>query len=320
MRTFSLLLLLIFFGTGCRKDLCYNHPHEGSVILNVDWVNLPSDSKKPNGVLALFIRTEDGQSQSVNFPSEGGSRNLTQGSYDIMVTNNDSELVLFRNMTSWSTAEAFTSAKRQPPYKSAPSNVPNAAAPESRYGISESDLLMCSNEGKVYVTEDVNKKQVITVAPQCLVIPITVRILVSGVKNVSEARGYLTGVSPSVFLGSLALSQSDATVLFNYGSAAGGTELKSQFNIFGMVDKANDHYILALELLLIDQKTVLFYTFNVDDQITSQLRSDGGTIRISETIVIPDVDPPSPGGGGFKPGIGGWEEEENIEINNPKKP
>lgn len=313
MRNFYLLMLVILVGTSCRKELCYNHPHEGSIILNVDWRDLPADSKKPNGVLAVFFRDEDGHSQSVNFPAEGGSRNLTQGNYGIMVTNNDSELVLFRNMTDWKTAEAFTSAKRQPPYKSPPSNVPNASAPQSRYGISEADLLMSSIEGRVVVTENVNVKQVVTVTPECLVIPITVRISVSGMKNVSEARGYLTGVSPSIFLGSKSLSQADATVLFNYSSALGGIELRSQFNVFGMVDVPNDNYKLALELLLIDQKTVLFYEFKVNDQITDELRKDGGTIRISETIVIPDVDPPSPGGGGFKPGIDGWENED-IEI------
>lgn len=312
-RNLTLLLIACVVGTtGCRKGLCYDHPHDGSITINVDWRNLPTGAKKPAGVKVLFVRSSDSNVQSVNFPERGGSRDLTQGDYSIMAMNNDPELVLYRGLNKWETAEAFTPAKRHPAYASAPSNVQGAIAPEPRYGISPPDLLMSSNEGRVFVGEITTEKQTITVMPQCLVKPITVRIPVVGMKNVAEARGYLKGVSASVFLATNTVSQEEGMLLFEYGSAQGGTELMSKFMVFGFVDKPQSAFTLGLELLLIDQKTVLYYEFPVDNQITSLLRAEGGAIQILEQLNIPDVEPPSPGGG-FNPGIGGWEDTD-IEL------
>lgn len=314
MRLIYVLLFLLSL-VGCRKELCYKHPHDGSVTVNVDWKNLPSESKKPGGVRVVFIdQPNQSQSYTFNFPAEGGSRDVSQGDYKVLVFNNDPELVLFRGMTVWETMEAFTPAKRQNAYKAPPSNVPNMASSISRIGISAPDLLMSSNAESLFVSENSNINYVVNATPRSYVKTITVRIPVSGVKSVSEARGFLTGVSPSVFLGTDKLSQSDATLLFDYGSALAGTELRSQFMIFGMVDTPSGHYTLGLELLLVDQ-TVLYYDFDVSDQISEDLKKNGGVIRLSKTIIIPDVDPPTPGGG-FNPGIGGWDDEQDIEIGN----
>lgn len=214
-------------------------------------------------------------------------------------------------MNVWETAEAFTPAKRHSPYKSAPSNVTNSSPAKARVGISAPDLLMCSNDQQVLVGEDDQQKHVVTATPKCYVKKIIVKISVKGIKNLSEARGFLTGVSPSVFLGDGKISQTDATTLIEYGSAEGGTELRSQFRVFGMVEKSDGSYTLGLELLLVDQ-SVLYYEFNVSDQITESLKLEGGIIIIKETIVIPDVEPAGPGGG-FNPGIGDWADED-IEV------
>lgn len=308
-----IILFFVMLTYGCRKELCYNHPHEGSITIDVDWRELPSNHNKPKGVKVVYISHPDQEfSQSFNFPSEGGSRNLSQNSYKILLTNNDSELVLFRGLTKWETSEAFTGSRRQVPYKSPPANVPGGTKSDPRYGISEADLLMVSNEATVEVTNDV-EKHFITVVPKIKVITVTLRIAASGIKNVAEARGFLTGVSPSIFLGTDALSQNDATLLFDYGSAMAGTEFRSEVLIFGFVDTPKDYYKLGLELLLIDQKTVYYYEFDVTSKITAALRKNGGDLRLDEIIVIPDVEPPAPGGGGFNPGIGDWDNED-VEI------
>lgn len=312
----SLLLLLVACAmatTSCRKGLCYTHPHDGSITINIDWRNLPQGVKKPAGAKVLFVRSSDQNVQSVNFPAAGGSRDLTQGDYSIMAMNNDPEMVLYRGLNKWETAEAFTPARRQPAYSYAPSNIQNAAAPEPRYGISAPDLLMSSNEGRVFVSEITTEKQTVTVTPECLVKPIIVRISATGIKNVAEARGFIKGVSSSVLLSNNTITQNEGMLLFEYGSAKGGTELMSQFMVFGFVDKPEAEYMLGLEMLLIDQKTVLYFEFVVNDQITPELKANGGTIKIAEIINIPDVEPPS-GGGGFNPGIGGWGDETDIEI------
>lgn len=313
----SLLLLLVactMATTSCRKGLCYDHPHDGSITINIDWRNLPQGVTKPGGAKVLFVRSSDGNVQTVNFPANGGSRNLTQGDYSIMAMNNDPDMVLYRGLNKWETAEAFTPARRQPAYSYAPSNVHSAATPEPRYGISAPDLLMSSNEGRVFVSEITTQKQTVTVTPECLVKPIIVRIAVSGIKNVAQARGFLKGVSSSVFLANNTISQNEGTLLFDYGVAKGGAELMSQFMVFGFVDKPEASYLLGLEILLIDQKTVLYYEFVVNNQITPTLKANGGTILILENINIPDVEPPS-GGGGFNPGIGGWDDQDiNIPM------
>lgn len=310
----ALLIACTVATTSCRKGLCYTHPHDGSITINIDWRDLPQGVTKPGGARVLFVRSSDGNVQSVNFPADGGSRDLTQGDYSIMAMNNDPEVVLYRGLNKWETAEAFTPARRQPAYASPPSNVQNAAAPEPRYGISAPDLLMSSNEGRVFVSEITTQKQTITVTPKCLVKPVTIRIPASGVKNVAEARGFLKGVSSSVFLSNNTVSQNEGMILFEYGSASAGMELVSSFMVFGFVDKPESEYLLMLEMLLIDQKTVLYYEFVINDQITPILKENGGTIRIVESINIPDVEPPS-GGGGFNPGIGGWDDEDiNIPM------
>lgn len=310
-----ILTLLLSLAIGCRKELCYKHPHDGSVTVNVDWRNLPSDAKKPNGVRVVFVdQPRQSQSYTFNFPAEGGSRDVGQGNYNVLVVNNDPELVLFRGMTIWETMEGFTPAKRHNAYKSPPANVPSMISSSSRIGISAADMLISSNAERLHVSEQSGVNYVVNATPRSYVKKITVRIPVSGVKSVSEARGFLTGVSQSVFLGIDSLNQADATLLFEYGSAMAGTELRSEFMIFGMTDHPVGYYKLGLEILLVDQ-SVLYYDFDVSNQITEELKLNGGVIRLSKTILIPDVDPPTPGGG-FHPGIGGWGEEEDIIIGN----
>lgn len=314
--SYLIALLCIVAFPSCRKDLCYTHPHNGSLKIQVDWSLLPATYKKPAGIAVTFLKLPEQTSRlTYNFPADGGSKSIARGNYRIFMINNDYELVHIRNAEDWDTMEAYTLGVTHRPYDAAPKNQPAITNTPVRSGISAADLLMVSgehNNTEVRILED-GETQVITLMPQSRTIPVMVRIPIEeGIQYISQARGFLSGVSPSVQLISGIKSQSPAGILFSYGSALGGRELRASFSLFGMVDGnvVLNSYKVGLEMLLIDG-SVLYYEFEVNNQITDRLRQEGGEILIREAIRVDPVEPPATGEG-FKPSIDDWDDEEII--------
>ena len=79
---------------------------------------------------------------------------------------------------------------------------------------------------------------------------------------------------------------------------------------------------LNVSTLLVDNSTVADYVFSVGDKIRQLPPNEGyrNLYRVvfgdakNPTIVLPDVKPPSSGGGGFTGTVEDWEDETNVDI------
>lgn len=126
---FLILLLLTF---GCRKDLCYDHElHSASVktVVAADWEQeweraydfdweqnwnvlwgREYDELRPDiaaGIRALVYSDGGGFSEN-NLPADGGRLPMKEGVYSLLFYNNDTEYILFNDLTTSASASATT--------------------------------------------------------------------------------------------------------------------------------------------------------------------------------------------------------------------
>lgn len=317
MKTYSTLYGVIFtllVTSSCREELCYDHPHNGKVEIVVDWKHLPEGIAVPSGVKVGAYGSTDGVSvDQFHLSSEGGTRVLGQGTFHFMLYNNNTQTIYFRGLEVWAKAEAYLAQTTQASYNKIPVNRASGSKVESRSGSYPADALYVGDQKGVLVGAFQTENQKVVIEPKSVVKSVVVRVQLVGLKNVSQARGYLTGCSESINLPTRAISQTPTTVLFDYRSAT-GSELQARFNVFGMVDKEKipEGYKVGLELILLDGQ-YLKYDFDIEGQINELFKVQGGVLVIPQTIIVPDIEQPT-GNAGFEPGIGSWDKELNVFL------
>ena len=166
---FLILLLLTF---GCRKDLCYDHElHSASVktVVAADWEQeweraydfdweqnwnvlwgREYDELRPDiaaGIRALVYSDGGGFSEN-NLPADGGRLPMKEGVYSLLFYNNDTEYILFNDLTTSASASATTRTRTRGGLR---------VACRRTYGESAGYALRCLCEGafcRTYVRVD----------------------------------------------------------------------------------------------------------------------------------------------------------------------
>lgn len=326
------LLLLPVLGS-CRKDLCYNHDeHSPSVKINLtaewelewertydfDWQELwmehwgyGYDDFRP--VAAQGIRViayhADGTRSEHNLAAEGGRLPLDEGTHDVLLYNNDTERIVFDQLSASAAATATTRSMTRASLMELHEGERTVSQPDQLYG--------CYDEE--YVAERTLEPVEYPVVMRPLTYTYYIRYeFAGGLQYVALARGALAGMAESVYLNDGHTGDAAATVLFDGTLTDWGAE--AQVQSFGVPNYPGHHYTRAdgsaarytlnLEVRLHNGK-LLSYAFDVTDQINGQPR--GGVITV-EGIEVSDEDGNSGSEGGFDVTVDGWGEWIDIPL------
>ena len=321
-----------------HKELCFDHdPHapKSDVLIRAtyerewehtceggpDWKNYAAWEDEfgmaydellpdtPEG-LRVQVYNADGSNNVLNIAPGGDTVRMRTGEHSILFYNNDTEYIVFDDMSSYASAKATTRARSRSTYLG---NAYAAEADENTVG--EPDMLY-GNYVDGYTVERTTELAELDVTMHPLVFCYLVRYEFShGLEYVALARGALAGMAESVRLNSGRTSEESATVLYDCTVEDYGAE--AHVHTFGVPDYPNEaysraterRYALNLEVRLKNGK-IKSFDFDVTDQVAAQ--PQGGVIVV-EGIEISDEEGLE-GGSGFDVDIDDWGEYEDIEL------
>lgn len=312
--------------TGCRKDLCYDHNLHGTKVqVNIQptWVQEWEDGSGnwqqnwnqsfgvayddlrpaiPSGLRVLDYE-EDGAVRTNNIAPEGGIVSLSDGNHAFLCYNNNTEYIVFNNVDSWASASATTRTRTRASY----------------FAQGHADEVTVNPPDMLYAAYVPDYTAVRAVEPD--VLPVEMRPLVytyyvryefkSGLDYVALARGALSGMARSVYLGDGSTSDEAVTVLYDCTLTGYGAEARVM--TFGVASqgaaRAVEAYNLNLEVRL---KNGNMKNFDVD--VTSQIQQQprGGVIVVKDLEITDDEG--LAGGSGFDVEVNGWGEYEDIPL------
>jgi len=159
-----------------------------------------------------------------------------------------------------------------------------------------------------------------------------VAVRVKGLQNIKSVRSYLTGMAGGAYLATRSATDTVAThVLESWSIVRDETDvttgyITTSFSCLGLPEqyvedpeKVNNK--LQLQLLLVDEETVMNYSFLVGDRIeeieeelTVNLAIGIGTEPGDTAIVVPDVKPKASTQTGFDVNLDDWEEGESVVV------
>lgn len=326
--TIALILLICF--TACRKDLCYDHDdHSPSVKVNVvanwelewertydfswkelwneEWGHAYNDLRPQTsqGIRAI-VYTETGSRLENNLVQEGGRLPMPEGTHDLLFYNNDTEYIVFNDLTHAMSATATTRGVTRSSLKELHAGEHTVNAPDQLYGSYH---------------EAYTAKRTLTVVDHRITMrPLTYTYYIRykfthGLEYVALARGALAGMAKNVYLMDGHTGNEAATVLFDCSLTDWGTEALMQS--FGAPNYSGDHYTrtedsparytLNLEVRLKNGR-LLSFEFDVSGQVNAQPR--GGVIQV-DGIEIPDG---ADSEGGFDVSVDDWGEWVDVPL------
>lgn len=323
-----------------HKNLCFDHDqhapttkievraeyeHEWQYTLDgfTDWKTYPTffeefgmayDDLRP--VLPTGLRTlvynNGWPNEQFNLPPKGGRIGMSPGGHPLLFYNNDTEYIVFDELSSYASATASTRTRTRATYIG---NEFAGSADETT--VNCPDMLYASFI-PMYEAERTFDVDIIDVLMRPLVYTYLVRYEFShGVEYVALARGALSGMAAAVYLNDGRTADKEATLLFDDCSIL-PFGVQANVHSFGIPDYPNDNYsgtraprkyALNLEVRLKNGK-IMKFDFDVTRQVAMQ--PHGGVITVSGINIT--YDDGKPGSSGFDVTVDGWGEYEDIDI------
>ena len=338
-----LILAMVAFAQSCEhKDLCYHHPHTANVRLDVDWSDFEKET--PTGMTVIM------------YPNNGKGEAITQHTniieyalfslpvdtyHSIAYNQSPSEYgsLSFRGMERYETAEVYANPTTSRWY---------VTREESGRAVTDPEWVGVDQvEGAVVTQDMVNRTSEITLSqmnasqtrvdnsfligehkPLNIIYTITVKVHIEGIYNLRSARASLGGLAEGYFLGQNRASSSRVTHLLeewsldiNPDDPTKGT-ITAQITSFGLpyghqgMAKENE---FILSVLLVDNKTILDFPFDVGDKFKMNVEEDVKlslelSLELTLDESLPDVQPEGGSDGGFNATVDDWGEEEDVDV------
>lgn len=331
------LVICAVVATGCnQKDLCLNHwEHEGrcdvEIILDwdlawqvpynaqTDWsaswgdhdFGIPYESlnpSKPSGIHAVIYSDPKDRYDSRNLPANGGLLPMSEGRHSILMYNNDTRYIVFRDLNNLASATASTRSRSRNSY------LGTLKTTDTENTVSCPDALF----GHYIEDFEVSKTQQMPIV-DVMMKPLTYTYLVrykfdSGVKHVALARGALAGMAASVYLTDGHTGNDICTFLYDADVKDWGVEAK--VTTFGIPNFPNDYYSrsgdaygLNLEVRLKNGK-IFNFNFDVTEQIRYQ--PHGGVIEVGGVVITDEMAKEE--SGSFDVTVEGWGPHKDIDL------
>ena len=309
-------LLLTVMLTGCdQRELCYDHHHTANIKVIFDWTDAPDADVE--GMTVMFYNDNDPSAEPIRYDlgRDGGTVNLQPGKWTAIAYNNDTETILLRGQESPTTLEAYTrkstieegtqiSTRSEMPRASKAKDEPVILEPDMLYGAIGEPLILGPNDQSATLT--------LRPVPRVTEMEITIHD-VPNLEYASQFGGALSGLAPSVMLGSGAIGSGCVTEAFTC-QVIDKTTLQMKFRIFGHCpdDILNDH-LLTIYAILSDG-TKWYYNTDVTSKMHDARQEEQTEHHIEidlEELPIPE---PIAQDSGLQPSVDTWQNIE-IEIN-----
>lgn len=312
-RIILILLILILLGClGCtRKELHYGViPHPGKIDLSAQW---GSTEDIPGGIVA-YLYPEGDPTKSDNEPiieyisNRGSTILLPFGSYYGLIFNDYTEDILFRNMQGHQSAEAYMKRSDEAPFATRNPQTKHIGCLESFYNV----------EIETFTLSKASPTHSATVSPKLKTLKIELTISLEGAKNISYARGSLSGVNEAINLYTgRPNTESTANVIFDFEII--DNTIKASIRCFGInnintgdIDAAVRNNLEIAFILKDGSQLIDEHYFDITEVIVqiTPVENDGVyediVITLDEfDIVIPDV---QGSGDGFNLVVGDWDD------------
>lgn len=299
---FAILLL-----TSCEhKNLHYNHSDVAETQVVFDWTNAPDAT--PETMRLYLFPVEGGTPHTYEFPDyHGGRINVPAGRYKALCINSDTESILYRNIDSFDSFEAY-----------AADGILNVRSSSSPRAEGTADERIARSPDRFYsarlddVTIELSKEsRTLTLYPEPSVCRYRVTITnVSNLQYISSdgISGALSGMSGGVLVGRNELTTDHVTVPFGVVSDASST-LTADFLAFGQTGSSGPAHKLVIYAIMSDGSKN-YYTFDVTNQV------DNTVDRHDVQILLDGLSLPKPivNGGGLQPTVDEWQ---NIDVDAP---
>ena len=284
-----------------HKDLCYDHTHTVNVRVVFDWRNAP-DAAPETMSLYLFPKT-GGEPLRYEFTDRrGGTISVPFGAYDALGLNSDTETLLFRNIGFSGTFEVYT---REANLLSAlgvrADDAPRAEGAQDERAVAQPDLLWCDSAKEIELKQSAAGRT-ITLYPAVTVRNYTVEIRdAENLKYVTGLSGSLSGMAGGLLVDAKEPTSDAATLPFA-AAAETETSITGGLRTFGPCAAGDAHKLVIYAVLGNGEKW--YYTYDVTEQVRQA--PDPYNVR----IVLDGLPLPKPldNGGGFRPGVDGWNE------------
>ncbi len=319
--------------TGCRKDLCFEpyHPHEKQLRVIIDYSQM---DYVPEQMRLDFYSETDG-SHHIRFVTPTNNVvKLPSGLYKMVTFNYNSDFLEIREEDKYLEILAYLPRinrsqynmlyeGKQLPYPTilsrgiSDSETGTISSRTGRtemglYTIGQPDLFFVDNLDMVDV-KDVDSTQEIHLRPVNTTVVYHLRVKVTGIEYVLQARGTMSGISPSMYLHNRQREWINGTVMFDCIRLIDG--ISASVTAFGMIrgEEQNpympEHNALTFEFLL-RNGSVYTVQYDIAHLLTDELCSHGGILDLSDIeINIPQVNT-----GGFDVKLEDWYDEETISL------
>lgn len=289
-------IIVIAFSSCEHKDLCYHHPHGVKLKVVFDWKNAPEAYAK--GMCIYFYPVDGGTYRRFDFSNmQGGYIELTEGTYNVICYNNDTEGVMFDGVTDYYKHNIYTREGDlfEPINGRVSSKIQRAEGSEDERVVITPDMMWgcavtqveVAETGLTYtheaITSDMKAPQlnventaedfILTFYPDDLMCHYSV--IINKVTNLQYPKmmcASLSSMSGGLLLSSNELGRECVTLPFGMYKAD-STTIKSEFYTFGHHEDNNENHKVVLYVIYNDS-TVLTYPFDANVTEDSRVNED----------------------------------------------
>ncbi|MCM1256062.1 MAG: DUF5119 domain-containing protein [Duncaniella sp.] len=296
----------------------------------MDWSELERHEKPTGMTLLLYPSSSQTSVETIKHISANTHRanlKLSPGVYDIVVFN-QSEIEfgtfnffdLYDRDRARIEAERFTSRW----YVSRSEDEITAHHPEW-LALAEATGIIVSAEKTITSKQEDSEAtgtMIAELTPENIVCEKTVRINIKNIYNLRSARGGVSGLAGGIILkGKIRLDTKathlveEWTMSIDNDNHANGY-IESTFTCFGLPESHSgspEDNVLTISFLLVDNKTVVDYSFHIGDCIHKGVAEETINIEfddLGKPIVLPNVVPEGEYAGGFSSKVTPWDEVE----------
>ena len=347
---FCLLADVALFSSCEHKELCYNHPHTAEVRIDADWSKF-TPYENPTGMTLMLYPQYSGASV-ISYLTNTTSHailSLPADRYHVLVFNQSlSEFgtISFQGLDKRETAEVVANTQTSRWYAVRNESEKVATSPEWLGVANFSDaevsqaMIDAGEEAMMQAATRNTPLAIASLTPVNVISTVKVRLRVKGIQNLRSARASLNGMAEGYHLTTMQPTKRKATYLMEEWTMTRDKTnptmgvIETSFTCFGLPDGHQStaaENLLSLSLLLVDNKTIKDYSFNVGDRFVVGDASSGNISEINPEqeagvyldimldfdtdITLPDVPPEGGSGGGFDAEVEDWGEEEEYELN-----
>lgn len=344
-----IITTVILFISCDHKELCYKYPRTAEVWIDVDWSKF-SQYEIPTGMtLILYPQSLNGNAVThLTNTTSHAILSLPVSRYHLLVFNQsitEFGSISFRGLDKMETAEVFATEYQSRWYTSRNENEKVVSSIEW-LGVGNSsdaevtqEMVDAGTEAMLRAGTSSSQPIIASLTPVNVIKTVDVKLHISGIQNLRSARASLNGMAEGYHLTTLQPTNGKVTHLMESWSmkrdAADPTKgiLETSFTCFGFPNGHQgqaEENLLSVSFLLVDNKTIQDYSFQVgdlfvsDDVVGSNAREVGlnhetinFTIKLDldTHITLPDVKPEGSASGGFNATVDDWGDEEEYELN-----